>query len=42
MWINIALSGAKVYSTVIMWAVYTLLAIYFYIEWKKELDNKLC
>ena len=42
MWINIALSGAKVYSTVIMWAVYTILAIYFYIEWKKELDNKLC
>jgi nicotinamide mononucleotide transporter len=42
MWINIALSGVKVYSTVIMWAVYTLLAVYFYIEWKKELDNKLC
>lgn len=42
MWLNILLSGIKVYSTVIMWAVYTILAIYFYIEWKKELDNKLC
>ena len=42
MWLNVALEGAKVYSTVIMWAVYTLLAIYFYNEWKGELNNKAC
>lgn len=42
MWLNVALEGAKVYSTVIMWAVYTLLAIYFYNEWKRELNNKAC
>ncbi len=42
MWLNVLLSGTKVYSTVIMWAVYTILSIYFYYEWKKELDNKLC
>lgn len=42
MWLNVLLSGAKVFSTVIMWTVYTLLAIYFYIDWKKELDKKTC
>lgn len=36
MWINIALSGEKVYSTVVMWLAYFVLAIYFYKEWKKE------
>lgn len=37
MWLETALSGVKVYSTVIMWAVYFILAVYFYIEWRKEL-----
>lgn len=37
MWLNIAFNGEKVYSTVIMWAVYFILAIYFYILWKKDL-----
>ena len=36
MWINIAMSGEKVYSTVVMWITYFILAIYFYREWKKE------
>ncbi len=39
MWINIALGGEKVYSTIIMWSVYFLLAIYFYFSWKRELLN---
>lgn len=39
MWVNVALSGARVYSTIIMWAVYLFLAIYFYKEWKKELTT---
>jgi len=39
MWINVLMSGEKVYSTVIMWAVYFLLAVYFYIKWKKECNN---
>ena len=38
MWTNVALSGEKVYSTVIMWGVYLVLAVYFYIVWKKEID----
>ncbi len=37
MWINIALSGERVYSTVLMWVVYFILAIYFYKSWKKEI-----
>ena len=37
MWIKIALTGEKVFSTVIMWSVYFLLAIYFYHTWKKEI-----
>ena len=37
MWSLIALSGEKVYSTVIMWSVYFVLGIYFYFCWKKEL-----
>lgn len=37
MWLDIALKGAKVYSTVFMWSVYFILAIYFFIIWKKEI-----
>ena len=37
MWLEIALNGVKVYSTVIMWGVYFLLAIYFYIQWRMEI-----
>lgn len=37
MWGLIALSGEKVYSTVIMWSVYFVLGIYFYFCWKIEL-----
>lgn len=40
MWLNIVINGTKAYSTVIMWGVYFILAIYFYIVWKKELSNK--
>ena len=36
MWLSIAMSGVKVYSTIIMWGVYFILAFYFYYRWKKE------
>ena len=39
MWADIAISGEKVYSTVVMWVVYFILAIYFYFDWKKEVRN---
>ena len=39
MWLNIALGGARVWSTVLMWAVYLFLSIYFYIQWKREMSK---
>ena len=39
MWLDIAIKGKKVFSTVFMWGVYFILAIYFYITWKKELKE---
>ena len=39
MWLNLVIHGTKTYSTVIMWGVYFVLAIYFYFEWRKELRN---
>ena len=39
MWIIIVLNGTKACSTVLMWSVYLILAIYFYISWKKELSK---
>lgn len=41
MWLNVAIHGTKVYATVIMWAVYLFLAVYFYFEWKKELKTRV-
>lgn len=39
MWITVAISGARVYSTIAMWTIYLFLAVYFYIVWKKEIKN---
>ena len=39
MWINIALNGEKVFSTVFMWLIYFILAIYFYKNWHNEIKN---
>lgn len=40
MWLDLIIfSGTKAYSTVLMWGVYFILAIYFYIEWKKEIKE---
>ena len=40
MWLNLVLNGAKTYATLIMWFVYFILAIYFYVNWKKELAGQ--
>ena len=40
MWLQVAISGARVYSTVAMWTVYLFLAFYFYFEWKKDISSK--
>lgn len=39
MWLNLVIHGAKAYSTVLMWGVYFILAIYFYWQWRKELKS---
>ena len=39
MWINVVINGAKAYSTVIMWAVYLILAVYFYYNWKRDIEE---
>lgn len=41
MWIDVALDGVRVYSTILMWAVYLLLAVYFFCDWRKEIYNKI-
>ena len=38
MWVNIVFSGTKAYSTVTMWFIYLILAIYFYKTWKKDIE----
>ena len=39
MWLSLVINGTKAYSTVVMWGVYFILAIYFYRQWEKELKN---
>lgn len=39
MWTNLVIHGTKAYSTVIMWGVYFILAVYFYFTWQKELNK---
>ena len=39
MWLKIVISGERVFSTVIMWSVYFILAIYFYICWRREIKS---
>jgi len=40
MWLNVLLSGEKVYSTVLMWIAYFIFAIYFYFQWRKEFKTE--
>ena len=42
MWLDLVMHGAKVYSTLVMWGFYFILAIYFYFEWRKDIKNKVC
>lgn len=43
MWLGIILNGTKAYSTLVMWGVYFILAIYFYTVWTKDIriQNKI-
>lgn len=39
MWFAVVMSGTKAYSTLIMWIVYTIMAVYFFIQWRKEIKE---
>lgn len=40
MWIYAYINGSNCFATIIMWAVYLILSIYFLQAWKKEIDRK--
>ena len=41
MWLLLVINGAKAYSTLVMWGAYFVMAIYFYITWKRELKKQI-
>lgn len=40
MWINAYLQGSNCFATILMWATYFVLSVYFLHTWKKEIQNK--
>lgn len=40
MWLLLIIDGVRAFSTLLMWGVYFILAIYFYWVWHKEFDKK--
>lgn len=40
MWLLLIIDGVRAYSTLFMWAVYFVLAVYFYISWFKDIAKK--
>ncbi len=36
MWIEAYTHGSNCFATILMWGAYTILAVYFYLMWKKE------
>lgn len=41
MWLLLIINGTKAYSTLVMWGTYFILAIYFYILWRKEIKQQI-
>lgn len=39
MWLNLVIHGTRAYSTLVMWGVYVIFAIYFHYVWKKDLTK---
>ena len=40
MWIVAYFDGSNCFATIIMWAVYLFLSVYFWKEWKKDIKLK--
>ena len=41
MWIKAYALGSNCFATILMWAIYFVLSIYFLYTWKKELNGRL-
>lgn len=41
MWIEAYINGSNCFATILMWAIYFLLGIYFLYTWRKELKQKI-
>lgn len=39
MWVEAYINGSNCFATILMWGVYTILAIYFLHNWKKEISE---
>lgn len=39
MWVEAYINGSNCFATILMWSVYTVLAVYFLHTWKKELTS---
>ncbi|MBR5555363.1 nicotinamide mononucleotide transporter [bacterium] len=39
MWLEAYINGSNCFATILMWGVYTILAIYFLHNWKKEISE---
>lgn len=42
MWINAYLQGSNCFATILMWATYFVLSVYFLHTWKKEIFARAC
>ena len=42
MWIEAYINGSNCFATILMWATYFVLSIYFLYTWKKELNDNVC
>ena len=38
MWVEAYLNGSNCFATILMWATYVVLAVYFLFTWKKDLQ----
>lgn len=39
MWIFAYMNGSNCFATILMWLVYLILAVYFLVQWKKEVND---
>ena len=40
MWIYAYINGSNCFATILMWGIYTVLAVYFLLVWQREIENR--